>query len=290
MDGILNLNKPSGLTSHDVVSEVRRLAGQRRVGHAGTLDPLATGVLVVCLGRATRMVEYLMDSLKTYVGTIGLGVTTDTYDAEGLVVSEGSIEGIDQVSVERELQGLRGEILQIPPMYSALKRNGKPLYKLAREGVTVERDPRPVHIHSLEVVEWAPPDVTIRVVCSPGTYIRSLAHDLGQGLGCGAHLKALTRLASGDFGLDDSTPLADLSSEKLLELLQPLDAALSRYPALHLSATEANAVLNGKAVGTSEPSESRLARAYGPDGTFLAVLEFRSREGVWHPRKVFHPV
>ena len=289
MDGILNLNKPQGLTSHDVVREVRRLANQRRVGHAGTLDPMATGVLVVCLGRATRMVEYLMDSTKAYRGTVRLGVTTDTYDAEGSVVDEGSVEGIDQACVEEELQGLSGDILQIPPMYSALKREGRPLYSLAREGITVEREPRPVHIYSLEVIEWALPELTLRVVCSPGTYIRSLAHDLGQGLGCGAHLKALSRLASGDFLLEESTPLSELSTSRLPELLQPLDAALSRYPALHLDETEASAVCNGRSVSVPEPADSRLARAYGPDGTFLAVLEYWPREGVWHPRKVFHP-
>ena len=289
MDGILNLNKPQGLTSHDVVSEVRKLADQRRVGHAGTLDPMATGVLIVCLGRATRMVEYLMDSPKTYVGTVRLGVTTETYDAEGSVIDERSTAGIDRADIENELAGLRGDILQVPPMYSALKRDGKPLYRLAREGVTVERDPRPVHIHSLEVIDWALPDVTLKVVCSPGTYIRSLAHDLGQGLGCGAHLAALTRLASGDFSLEESIPLSELNSERLPELLLPLDTALMRYPALQLSETEVNAVLNGRAVSATEPANSRLARAYGPDGAFLAVLEYWSREGVWHPRKVFHP-
>jgi tRNA pseudouridine55 synthase len=287
MDGILNLDKPPGLTSHDVVDRVRAVAGQRRVGHAGTLDPMATGVLLVCLGRATRVAEYLMASSKTYRAHVRLGVATDTYDAEGTVVEERPVE-VDRAAVEAALDRFRGSILQVPPMYSAVKHRGKRLYQLARQGVTVEREPRPVEIYRLELLEWRPPDLVLEVSCSPGTYIRSLAHDLGQVLGCGAHLAGLVRLASGDFRLEEAVGLEELTRERLPSLLLPLDAALRSYPALHLDEEGALAVRSGRGVKGPEPEgEAGLARAYGPDGVFLAVMEYRPDRGVWHPRKVF---
>jgi tRNA pseudouridine55 synthase len=286
MDGILNLDKPKGMTSHDVVDRVRAVARQRRVGHAGTLDPMATGVLLVCLGRATRLAEYLMASPKTYRARIRLGIATDTYDAEGQVTEERPVE-VTRSDVEATLDQFRGRILQIPPMYSAIKRKGQPLYRLARQGITVEREPRPVEIYELRLTGWEPPDLMLEVTCSPGTYIRSLAHDLGQALGCGAHLTGLVRLASGDFRLEDAVPLEELTPERLPEVLLPLDAALRRYPALHLDEQTARAVRSGRAITGPPPEEEPLARAYGPDGSFLAVLEYQPDRGVWHPRKVF---
>ncbi|HHH41182.1 MAG TPA: tRNA pseudouridine(55) synthase TruB [Chloroflexi bacterium] len=291
MDGILNLNKPAGLTSHDVVDRVRAVARQRKVGHAGTLDPMATGVLLVCLGRATRVAEYLMASPKTYRARVRLGVTTDTYDAEGSVVEERPVE-VDRAAVERALERFRGRILQVPPMYSALKHKGKRLYELARRGEVVEREPRPVEVYRLELVEWTPPELVLELDCSPGTYVRALAHDLGEALGCGAHLAGLVRLASGDFRLEEATPLEELTRERLPSLLLPIDAALRRYPALHLDEARARAVRTGQAVAGPPPPEATgdllpLARAYGPDGTFLAVVEYRPDRGTWHPRKVF---
>jgi tRNA pseudouridine55 synthase len=287
MDGILNADKPRGLTSHDVVDRVRSVAGTRRVGHAGTLDPMATGVLLVCVGRATRVAEYLMASPKTYRARVRLGVTTDTYDAEGTVVEERPVD-VDRRAVERALDRFRGPVLQVPPMYSALKRGGRRLYNLARQGVTVEREPRPVEIHRLELVEWASPGLVLEVTCSPGTYVRSLAHDLGREVGCGAHLTGLVRLASGDFRLEDAVGIDTLTRERLPSLLLPLDAALGRYPALHLDEEAAQAVRSGRAVeGPSLGGEIGLARAYGPDGILLAVMVYRPGQGVWHPRKVF---
>ncbi|HID89148.1 MAG TPA: tRNA pseudouridine(55) synthase TruB [Anaerolineae bacterium] len=286
MDGILNLNKPPGMTSHDVVDRVRAVARQRRVGHAGTLDPLATGVLLVCLGRATRLAEYLMASPKTYRAHIRLGVTTDTYDAEGRIVEERPVR-VTRPEVEAALERFRGRILQIPPMFSAVKRKGQPLYQLARQGITVERKPRPVEIHELRLTAWEPPDLTLEVTCSPGTYIRSLAHDLGRTLGCGAHLAGLVRLASGDFRLEDAVPLEELTPERLPEVLLPPDVALRRYPAFHLDERAARAVRSGRAIAGPPPKGKPLARAYGPDGSFLAVLEYRPNRQVWHPRKVF---
>lgn len=210
MDGILNINKPSGPTSFHIVSLVKRLSGERRVGHAGTLDPMATGVLPVCLGQGTRMVQFLIDNTKTYRAEIELGVATDTYDAQGRITQQGDLSGISRSQLESELASFCGLIYQVPPMYSALKFQGKPLYKLARAGITVERRSRPVKIHHLELMDWQPPLATIEVVCGRGTYIRSLAHDLGQRLGCGAYLKSLTRLRYGLFDIREAVSVPQL--------------------------------------------------------------------------------
>ncbi len=286
MDGILNLDKPSGWTSHDVVARVRAVARQRRVGHAGTLDPLATGVLLVCLGRATRLVEYLMASPKVYRGRVRLGASTDTYDAEGEVVEERPVD-VERAAVEAALGRFRGPILQVPPLYSALKHDGQPLYRLARQGVTVEREARPIEVYRLSLTAWQPPELELEIACSPGTYVRSLAHDLGQVLGCGAHLAALVRLASGDFDVQSATPLAELTPERLTDVLLPPDVALHRYPALRLDEQETARVRNGVRIAAPWAGEERLARAYAPDGTFLAVLEYLPEEGLWQPQKVF---
>ncbi len=290
MDGILNLNKPRGLTSHDVVARVRAVARQQGVGHAGTLDPMATGVLLLCLGRATRLAEYLMDSPKLYRARVRLGVTTDTDDAEGTVIAERPVE-VDRMAVEAALEQFRGPILQVPPMYSALKQGGRPLYRLARQGQTVERQPRPVEIYRLDLTAWEPPELALEVLCSPGTYIRALARDLGEALGCGAHLTGLIRLASGDFRLEDAVDLESLTPENLPGFLLPMDMALQQYPALYLSEADARAVRHGRDIPLAASHEVqgrdvRLARAYGPDGHLIAVLEPHPDQGVWHPRKV----
>jgi len=212
VNGILNVNKPKQKTSFDIVSMVRRLTGERRVGHAGTLDPEATGVLPVCLGQGTRIVQYLMDTEKGYRAVIELGVATDTYDASGEVVQRGEYSGISREQVEQALNSFVGTIQQIPPMYSALKHQGQPLYKLARSGITVERKSRTVIIHKLRIVDWQPPIVTIEVVCSKGTYIRSLAHDLGQILGCGANMKDLIRFQCGPFNIGNAVSIPQLEA------------------------------------------------------------------------------
>lgn len=257
-DGILNLDKPHGPTSHDVVDRVRALTGIQRVGHAGTLDPLATGVLVICVGRATRVAEYLMvpeyGARKVYRARIRLGTATDTYDAEGRVVAEAPVE-VTRAQVEAALMHFRGAIMQVPPMYSALKQQGMPLYKLARRGIKVARDARQVEVYCLELTAWEPPELVLEMTCSPGTYVRALANDLGQALGCGGHLTALTRLASGDFHLDDATTLDALaqavSAGCWRDLLYPLDAALSRFPVLQLDAAVARRLCLGQAIPTS---------------------------------------
>lgn len=289
-DGILNLDKPRGPTSHDMVARVRRLTGVRRVGHAGTLDPLATGVLLICIGRATRVSEYLMAGRKVYRARARLGVTTDTYDAEGQVTAEVEVKA-SRAQVEAALAQFRGRIAQVPPMYSAIKRKGTPLYRLARQGVEVEREPRQVEIFRLELTEWSPPECTLEMTCSRGTYVRSLAHDLGQTLGCGAHLIGLARLASGDFRLEEAVTLEEFAQaaaeHRWPDLLRPLDGALTHFPALRLDADSARRLCQGQAIANGEWQGGGLIRVYGPDGAFLALAARDPATGLLQPRKVF---
>jgi tRNA pseudouridine55 synthase len=301
MDGILVVNKPQGWTSHDVVGHIRRLTHQKRVGHAGTLDPMATGVLLVCLGRATRVAEYLMDSDKTYRAVVRLGVETDTFDANGQVVATHPVN-VDESDLRTALARFVGAIDQVPPMYSALKRDGKPLYRLARRGIEVERKPRRITIYDITLRAWQSPDATIDVCCSPGTYIRSLAHDIGAVLGCGAHLAALTRLASGSFRLEDAVTLEDLeglgptegvrtfsSPRDLRGLLHPLDAALQDLPILTLDADQARRIVLGQAIPLSEVKTSAsplLCRAHDASGALLAIMAFDAAAQVWRPKKM----
>ena len=290
MDGILVVNKPQGWTSHDVVGRIRRLTHQKRVGHAGTLDPMATGVLLVCLGRATRVAEYLMDSDKTYRAVVRLGIETDTYDADGQVVATRPVN-VDESELRAALARFVGAIDQMPPMYSALKRDGKPLYRLARQGIEVERKPRRITIYDITLRAWQPPDATIDVRCSSGTYIRSLAHDIGAALcgACGAHLVALTRLASGSFTLEDAVTLEDLTGpQDLSGLLHPLDAALQDLPILTFDADQARRIVLGQAisVGGVEASAGTLCRAHDANGALLAIMVFDVAAQVWRPKKV----
>lgn len=226
IDGVLNLDKPPKITSQTAVTRVKRALGARKAGHAGTLDPDATGVLLVCIGKATRLFEALQSHDKEYVATLTLGVETDTYDAAGEVTGRSDVPDLSAVEIDRAMEPFRGDIEQVPPMYSALKRDGQPLYKLARRGEVVERPPRTVRISELEVLSVALPDVRIRVVCSRGTYIRSLAHDIGKALGCGAHLSQLVRTRSGPFRVEDAMPLSDVLScpDNALGRIIPLEA------------------------------------------------------------------
>ncbi len=279
-----------------MVEHIRALTSVRRVGHTGTLDPLATGVLVVCVGRtATRVSEYLMDEPKTYRTDVQLGVVTDTFDGEGEIVSRSAVD-VDRDEVERALATFRGSIEQTPPMYSAVKHHGKPLYRLARQGIEVKREPRRVEIHRLELVAWEPHQAqcTLEMVCSPGTYVRVLVHDLGQTLGCGAYVTGLTRLASGSFRLEEAlTPDRfdqAVESGYWSELLHPVDEALAdQFPALALDATHAKQLCSGQAIpsNVSIPQNTTLARAYGPEGRFLGLARYDSEQDVWRPKKIF---
>ena len=285
-DGLLIIDKPSGLTSHDVVNRVRRATKIRQVGHAGTLDPMATGVLVVCLGQATRISEYLLGHAKAYRATIRLGVETNTYDADGEVLATHEVD-LDRATVAQALTAFSGEIQQVPPMVSALKRDGQKLYELARQGIEVERAARSVVIHSIDLLDYQAPDATIDVRCSAGTYIRSLAHDLGTRLGTGAHLAALTRTAAGPFSLDQTIGLEGLT-QRWIEELSPIDAALADWPRVVLAASDRIRALNGAPVFSVRLSGTR-ARAYDEAGQLLALLIFDQKKHWWRAEKVLIP-
>ena len=209
INGILNVNKPYGLTSMEVVRRLKRASRQKKVGHGGTLDPVATGVVPICFGQATRMMEYLVDGRKEYRAEIELGVTTDTYDSMGTVVEERPVDGVTIEDVEAAIAPYLGTVKQVPPMYSALKRQGKRLYDLARQGIEVEREARDVTVYWTRLLDWTPPVISVEVGCGRGFYMRSFAHDVGEALGCGGHLKSLERLRSGGFYVADAVELDD---------------------------------------------------------------------------------
>jgi tRNA pseudouridine55 synthase len=283
LHGFLNIDKPPGMTSHDVVARVRRVAGQKRVGHAGTLDPAATGVLPIALGQATRLVEYLADARKGYRATIALGVRTETDDAEGAVVERRAPPPLDAAALESVLAHFQGPIMQVPPAYSALHHQGKRLYELARAGVAPEIAARPVTIDSLSLLDWTPPLLEVEVVCGKGTYIRALARDIGEQLGCGAHLARLTRTFVGRFGLDTALGLDALTPEALQSRLLPPALAVAEWPQVAVSAEEARALRNGQRIPQRESAS--FAAAYGPDGMLVALLE--PMDASWRPAKVF---
>jgi tRNA pseudouridine55 synthase len=291
ISGILNVNKPADMTSHDVVLRVRRLTGQRKVGHAGTLDPMATGVLLLCLGQATRVAEYLMVGRKRYRAVARLGVSTNTYDADGTVTQSVESFHLSQDRIVDALAAFQGVIQQIPPPYSAIRQKGQRLYELARRGIAVQAPPRTVEIDTLDLVAWEPPYLTLEITCSPGTYVRSLAHDLGHRLGVGGHLSALTRLASGKWRLEDATTLGDLQREveagPWVYLLHPLDAAVQEFERVDLSVDLTQQVIQGQAILLDGSPQTSLVRAYAPDGNLVALLQPARHPGLWQPKKVF---
>jgi tRNA pseudouridine55 synthase len=253
MDGVLVVDKPAGMTSHDVVAVVRRAAGQRRVGHAGTLDPDATGVLIVCLGKATRLVSYLQASTKIYDARVRLGVETTTLDASGEVTAERDASAIDEGALCEALKGFVGQIEQVPPMVSAVKVGGERLYRKARRGEVIERSPRIVRIHDIVLEDFEPgprAEAAFLITCSSGTYVRTLAADVGQQLGVGAHLVALRRLGSGRFSLEDAVDLnkvVELGAQgRLVEALLTPAQAVADYPSVTVDAESAYAVGNGQ--------------------------------------------
>ncbi len=290
LNGILNVNKPGGMTSHDVVAAIRRAAHTQRVGHAGTLDPMATGVLLICLGTGTRVAEFLTDHDKRYRARIRLGIETDSYDADGAIVAQTSVH-TSRDHVAAALQTFVGKISQLPPAYSAIKKDGVPLYKLARAGVAIETEPRSIEIYSIALQSAELPDVEIDVHCSKGTYIRSLAHDLGAALGCGAHLTALTRTASGTFALADAIPLDQLRrafAEGYAEqFLIPIDEAVLQYEAIILDAASVKAIQQGKPFICGREFTTPRLRVYSTSGDFIALLERGHTSDEWKPKKVF---
>lgn len=284
--GVLNIDKPKGLTSHDAVAHVRKAAGIRRVGHAGTLDPLARGVLVVCLGKATRLIEYLMDTHKSYVATVEFGIVTNTWDAEGEVIEKRDTKDLSLSRIEEALGRFRGLIEQIPPMYSAIKHKGEPLYRLARKGIEVEREARSVKIHRLEIRAWRPPNLVIEVECSKGTYIRSLAHDLGRAVGSGAYLADLTRTAVGPFCLQRAIPLCEITQEGWKDHLLSVYKAFEHIPSVIVDRETKKRIGYGQAVRLSSAPEKGIVFAYDDKRRILAVLRSDADDAMWRPCKV----
>jgi tRNA pseudouridine55 synthase len=296
VDRVLVIDKPSGLTSHDVVQRVRRSSGVRRVGHAGTLDPSATGVLVVLVGRATRLAHFLADDEKDYRGEMILGAETDTQDATGEVVATASVAGITCADIERAFEAHVGAIEQVPPMASAIKRDGVRLYVLARKGITVPREPRRVVVHRLALIEYREPVAEFEVTCSKGTYVRTLAHDVGGALGCGAHLGRLRRERSGRFRIADAVPLGEVERARraLDRVGLSMFEACDPWPALEVDRAELNAVATGNAI---EVDQARLTGSGGlvritPDGRTLAAVGRYDRvaQGGASPRRTVRPI
>jgi tRNA pseudouridine55 synthase len=294
-NGIISVIKPLQWTSMEVVRRIKRLTQQKKVGHAGTLDPQATGVLPICLGQATRVMEYLVDSPKTYTALVHLGVSTDSYDAQGQVTATRDASYVTEQDVNTELEKYRGVFHQVPPMYSALKRDGERLYDLARAGKEVTRPPREVETYRLEITQWTPPDVRLQVECGRGMYVRSLAHDLGTDLGCGAHLKELSRLHTGPFDISTATTMDQVEEAcqdgSWRSLLFPVDFPLLNFKAAIVQRDKEDAIRRGQGIYLGLPprsgSTNDLYRLYSVDGEFLALLHPGKVRGLWQAQKVF---
>ncbi|GAC1621032.1 MAG: tRNA pseudouridine(55) synthase TruB [Ktedonobacteraceae bacterium] len=290
IDGILNTNKAIGMTSHDVVAKIRKLLKQKRVGHAGTLDPAAHGVLPICVGQGTRVAEYLSESGKAYEAEIRFGIVTDTYDAEGTILQTSDTATLTLAQIEEVLPQFLGPQMQRPPLYSAIKLQGQPAYKRVRAGEEITLAARPIEIYQLHILDWQAPRLTLAVDCSKGTYIRSLAYDFGERLRYGAHLSALTRTRSGPFFLSDSVTLEQIAEavehDTITQLLTSADTVLQHYPALHLDVPTVERVLHGNTFFYEEqPCE--LARVYDTTGHFLAIATWNAEQNMWQPKKVF---
>ena len=271
MDGIVIVDKPRGWTSQDVTARLRRVFGTRRIGHGGTLDPMATGVLPVFVGRATRAVEFFEHAEKTYETVLRFGITTDTEDMTGTVLTEEKVSFTEE-QLQETLAAFRGEILQVPPMYSALKVNGQKLCDLARKGKTVERQPRPITVHELTLVERGENTLRLRVRCSKGTYIRTLCKDIGEKLGCGGCMESLRRVAAGEYTTREAVPLQTLlDTEEPEKYLRGVDTMFRNYPAVTLTANQETRCRNGNAFSVSLAAGTY--RAYGQSGEFLMLAK-----------------
>lgn len=291
VSGVLVVDKPIGMTSHDVVQIIRNGTNIRRAGHTGTLDPRASGVLVVLVGPAVRLSEYVSASDKRYQAVIRLGITTDTYDSEGSVTRRSPVEIIAE-EFEEALKGFIGEIEQKPPAYSAIKVGGRRAYDMARNGEEVDLEPRKINVYSLELLEWDPPEAVVDVYCSSGTYVRSLAYDLGEILGCGATLTGLRRTKSGQFVLRDAVPLRRLQEAFVngdwYKYLIPAAEALSDWHSVELTFEQVDEVRHGHRVPATEVmTEGKWARAISEEGELVALVEYDQETQEWQPRKVF---
>lgn len=296
--GVLNIYKEKGYTSHDVVAKLRGIVGQKKIGHTGTLDPDAVGVLPVCLGKATKLCDMLTDKNKTYETVMILGKVTDTQDVSGAVLAEKETKYLTEEVVKNAIMSFVGDYMQVPPMYSALKVNGKKLYELAREGIEIERKARPVSILDIQIKEVNLPRVRMEVSCSKGTYIRTLCHDIGEKLGCGACMEELIRTKVSRFEIQDSLTLeqiSDLKAEgRLEEILVPIDEMFSDYEAVTLKEEFMSFVYNGNVFFPKhlrnyiELSDGKMVRVYDGDGKFIAIYKFIKEKYLFEIEKMFY--
>lgn len=297
INGIINVYKERGYTSHDVVAKLRGILKQKKIGHTGTLDPEAQGVLPVCLGNATKVCDMLTDQTKEYQAVLLLGITTDTQDTTGTVLEESPVTCTEE-EVRRCIAGFIGIQDQIPPMYSALKVNGKKLYELARQGVEVERRARRITIENIQINDIRLPEVDITVACSKGTYIRTLCNDIGAALGCGGCMKSLLRTRVGSFCIGDSVRLDEIAAYRdggeLNRILKPTDSVFAQFPRISLCSEAERLVRNGNPLSPGLISDRREVprageqfRLYGPDGTFLAVYEWNPEKKSYRAVKMF---
>ena len=299
INGFINLYKPAGITSMDALRRVKRITGQRKkVGHGGTMDPLARGVLPICFGQATRMMEYVVGGSKRYVMDVKLGESTTTYDAEGEITSTRSVEGLTRAGIESELERFIGLVEQVPPMYSAVKIDGQRLYKLARAGIEVEREARSVEIHGIRLTRFELPELTLEVDCGRGVYMRTLAHDLGEALGCGAYVTDLERQSCGGFSVADSVTLDELETEAQepggwQRRLHPVDWVVRDFKTVTIGPAAEKFLRNGQPVSLGRPDFNagylEQFRAYNTAGQFLALVRFDRSGNSWRPAKVFQP-
>lgn len=294
INGIINIDKPSGITSMDVVRKIRSASGVKKVGHGGTLDPLATGVIPVAIGKATRLLEYFLMSNKSYIARIHFGKTTDTFDSEGEIISTKVDPPLDINVIEKTINSFRGEIEQTPPPFSAIKKNGRRLYELARKGLDTYIEPRNVMVYEIKIINYEPPVLDLFIRCGKGFYVRSLANDLGKMLGCGGYLNDLKRTSLGNFEISKSILLAKAMSAiengDTSKIVQPIETCVGNFERVNLSPEETTNIKNGQKIPytlSSSIEKGSLASAFSPKGDLAAIIMFEDKSREWKPIKVF---
>ena len=294
INGIINIDKPSGITSMDVVRKIRSASGVKKVGHGGTLDPIATGVIPVAIGKATRLLEYFLMSNKSYIARIHFGKTTDTFDSEGEIISTKVDPPLAINVIEKTMNSFRGEIEQTPPPFSAIKKNGRRLYELARRGIDTYIEPRNVTVNEIKIINYEPPILDLFIRCGKGFYVRSLANDLGKILGCGGYLNDLKSTSLGNFEISKSILLAKAMSAiengDTSKIVQPLETCVGNFERVNLSLEETTNIKNGQKIPytlDSSIEKGSLASAFSPKGDLAAIIMFEDKSREWKPVKVF---